>query len=81
MPEQFFVNWNYLCEKWKPFLPVYTLTGTLNHKRSFLAHTMKQYLKERVGYTVEPWWQALPIIDPEYALHGDNIDAQDSVPS
>jgi cellulose synthase/poly-beta-1,6-N-acetylglucosamine synthase-like glycosyltransferase len=71
MPKGFFSNWNYLCDKWKPFLPVHSLTGTLHHKKSFLVHSIIESVKEHIGYVPEPWWRNLPKIDTESALRGN----------
>jgi hypothetical protein len=69
LPKGFFVNWNYLCEKWKPYLPIHTLTGTLHHKRSFVLNNFKEFVKERLGCVSEPWWRNLPTINPDRVLH------------
>jgi hypothetical protein len=69
LPEGFFINWNYLCEKWKSHLPVHTLTGTLHYKRSFVAHKFKEFVKNRFRHIPEPWWKNLPKIDPDSILN------------
>lgn len=78
LPEQFFINWNYLCDKWKDQLPVQTLTGTLQNKRSFTTHKFVESIKEKIGYAPEPWWADLPKIDTAAALRGSRaVEAAD----
>lgn len=70
LPESFFENWNYLCDKWKDYLPVQTLIGPLHYKRSFFRHKLVESIKEKIGYTAEPWWKDLPTIDWAAAPRG-----------
>lgn len=78
MPRQWFENWNYLCDKWKPYLPVQTLVGPLKRKRSYRVHNFVQFLREHVGHSPEPWWRRLPVIDPEKVMHSENLPAASS---
>lgn len=75
LPRGFFEGRNYLCEKWRAVLPVQTLSGPLDHKRSYLVYRLKEWIRKRmprpVSYSPSWWWEDLRKIDPDDILLAD----------
>ena len=77
MPAEFYYSQEYMIRKWKPFLPVRTLSGTLGSKRYYWARRIKQSFFQVIRYNPVPWWHDLPRINPEAKLHGTALPGRD----
>jgi len=70
MAKEFHLVWEFMLDKWKDVLPVYTLSGTMDGRVRYRLRSLKQSLWDAVGYSPEPWWTNFPKIKPEDVLFG-----------
>jgi hypothetical protein len=68
LPKGEFKDRAYIVRKWKKYLPVRTLSGTIDRRRSYRAYRIKQFFRGLLLTSPRPWWADLPQIDPEEKL-------------
>lgn len=69
LPRGEFQDRAYIARKWNEYMPVRTLSGTIDRPRSYHAYRIKQFLRRLLLPSPRPWWADLPQIDPEEKLH------------
>ncbi|HLV31774.1 MAG TPA: glycosyltransferase [Chitinispirillaceae bacterium] len=68
LPKQFYIARKYLVKKWSNKLPVITLSGILCKNKLELLKILKKKIQKIAGIKNKPWWERLPVINPENHL-------------